>query len=134
MAVSNARLEGFAPFTLPTRSLGYSYDFEKLVALPDNEFRERYVGEMTRSFFEKGRHLLEMESAVQSRPVVLRRLQPICCTRCDSPVDSVRDMVRYHGATLHHECFKADWKKERAMYSRGKPRETAYWDRIARLF
>ena len=101
--VSNARMMGFEPFRKPFKTLG-DIDWSAILALPDEEFAERYFGEMTRYFYEHGRHLLEREAHEKS--VSIRRgLRPICCSDCSSPIESPRDLRRYYGASLHHACF-----------------------------
>lgn len=52
------------------------------------------------------------------------------CSNCKEAVPCPEQLVRYHGRTLHHLCFREEWKKERQRYAGS---EQKYWDRISRL-
>lgn len=51
------------------------------------------------------------------------------CISCNLVIPGPEQMVRYHGRTLHPDCFREEWEHEKKEY----PRFRKYWDRIARL-
>ena len=130
--VSDARMKGFEPFRKPFETLGI--DWSAVLALPDEEFTERYLGEMTRYFFEHGRHLLQRE-AYERSVSIKRGLNPIGCSDCSSPIESPRDLRRYYGASLHHTCFVKRWGSDKGERIRGNPSSVIlkYRDRVANL-
>jgi hypothetical protein len=130
---STPRTEGFRPFSIQSVGGFGGYDFAKINDLSDEEFAERYLGEMTRYFFEHGRHLLEQEAYGRSVNID-RGLRPISCSDCPNPIDNPRDLRRYYGATLHHSCFIERWRKEKKdRDARPVKKMRQYWDKVATL-
>ena len=128
-SVTTARMQGFLPFVIPSRLAFSTFDFKRINALSDAEFADRYLGEMTRYFFEHGRHRLEQEEYARTLGLD-RGLKPIACWDCPNPIESPRDLRRYYGANLHHACFL----KCRENDEKGEDKRTReYWSRVAAL-
>lgn len=129
--VSDARTEGFRPFIVDSESNHFAFHkVSDLLALPDEEFAERYLGEMELYFFEHARDCLKRMEMREDK-----NLEPIGCSDCRLPIDSARDFRRYYGSSLHHGCFLKRWDADRDDYvKRGDFKlGVAYWDRIAKL-
>ncbi|MBU0760601.1 MAG: hypothetical protein KJ600_05810 [Nanoarchaeota archaeon] len=122
---SDFRREGFQPL----RIKGSTLDFRKIIGLPEDEFAERYLGEMTRYFYEHAEQMLSKERERRKRGIT-EGLEPIPCTDCHHPIESPQDLRRYYGNSIHAACFLKRWKEDRPTRSET---DIAYWDRIAKL-
>lgn len=131
--VSDARLEAFDRFRLPSiRGFG-NLDWKKIAALSDEEFIQHYVGEMTLYFYEHARDALKERDYISNvrRRVVLR---PIACSDCRLAFAGPSHMRRYYGNSLHSLCFARRWEQDRPARLDGENSAMVhYWDRIARL-
>jgi hypothetical protein len=77
--------------------------------ISDAEFAERYLGEMTRYFYEHARDALAREASFRMMGVG-SGLDPIACSDCRNPIDSPQDLRRYYGNSfLHPVCFAKRW-------------------------
>ncbi len=50
----------------------------------------------------------------------------IQCWECSRKINSADDLIRYYGANLHKECFKAVYEEEK----RTRPDDTEYFDLV----
>ena len=128
LLVCRFKAEGLRPFN-GKEGVFHGRDHEAILNLPDDEFRERYLGEMTVYFYEHAEAQLE-----KSREDPDHKLEPISCGGCHLPIDSPKNFRRYYGNTLDHDCFvkrlNEDRKTERETRD---PLLRKYWDRIASL-
>lgn len=121
------RSEAFAPFREKGGNPFKGMDYEALLKLPDEEFAQRYLGEMTLYFYEHGEQMLR-----EFRQGFSRGLRPIPCTDCREEIECAADLRRYYGNSLHHACFVEKWREERPSHVDRNP-SRKYWDKIAGL-
>lgn len=132
--ISQARIEGFGPFRIENYLA--TLDWKKIENLPEEEFVERYVGEMTRYFYEHGERVLREERSLR-KIGHHEGLRPVCCSDCHGLISGPSDMRRYYGATLHGDCLAKRWENDRREHVKREGNRRGgtvrYWDRLIKL-
>lgn len=103
--------KGFEDFSLPDGVSGLPIrflDYDKLLELPDAEFRRRYIEEMQSYFDEWQRNSVE-------------------CWECSKLIVGAEELFRYYGANLHIQCLEKTHSAERRLNSSS---EREYFKRI----
>jgi len=123
ITVSKERREGF----------GFRrFNYRRLLGLSDEEFAERYLGEMTRYFYEHGREMLQREVDM-IKMGIKEGLEIFGCFDCHLPIESPRDLRRYYGNSLHHDCFVKRLEKDKSPGGHRRDTTFRYWERVAKL-
>jgi len=91
-------------------------DYKKILALPDSEFAALYF-EFMNEYKEKDGWW--GNAGIPS------------CSECQKNISGPEQLRRYHGRTLHPDCFKEVYSKDK--FPSKDPLERRYFDRIANL-
>jgi len=100
---------------LRTRKINH----EKVLALSDNDFEQFYLELMTEYKTKEGWWNLDNSESIPQ------------CDNCHKIIPNPESLRRYHGNSLHPNCFREEWAKERGTYNNSILKR--YFDRIAAL-
>jgi hypothetical protein len=100
-----------------------SWDYNKLLALPDDEFAEFY---------------LKVMEEYRDKDGWWGRKGTPSCSECRNEISEPKELRRYYGASLHPECFNHVYKNyflPNLRENNLKPGSliSKYWERISKL-
>ena len=100
---------------LRTRNINH----EKVIALSDNDFQQFYLELMTEYKTKDGWWNPDNSESIPQ------------CSNCRKIISGPEQLRRYHGNSLHPNCFREEWAKEGGSYNNHALKR--YFDRIAQL-
>jgi hypothetical protein len=92
---------------------GIIWDYTKVLALPDDQFAAFYLRRMEE-------YRLDGWWTGNKTPK---------CFECRQPIEGPKELRRYHGVSLHPDCFDTWYERE----GRTEDGMKTYWDRVANL-
>lgn len=99
-------------------AFGRSLDYEKIIAIPDEDFAGLY---------------LELMSEYKDKDGWWSNEKIPKCSQCHAEISGPQDLRRYYGNSMHASCFKEFYEREGSKDQHQEKTMKRYWARVANL-